>query len=247
MNHARKTLFCLACLLSSLALRTAIADENEQPPEQKPKIDILLIKAHEPTEYTMENRSFVGGLINTFRNNSLGNNLSLDMMRQKPKLSDMINEGVDTALAGHNLAHAPAPKVQINFEKPWKLDYATLAATGKPVLFVYVESIGVRSRNMDSTYRPFSYVVGCLITPKYKNDCTYMWRSRFGDGGDRDYDDHGIVGNLPEEKWRSANEAYENIPEIIASYRRSLPKMIPWIIKSAAEQMETPDFKKIYN
>lgn len=231
-------LFALSSIAQEAQSPTA-AQDNPAP------FEMAILRAPEPTDYTMQNKMVVGGLIHFFRNKSLGSNLSLDMMRQKPRLAEMINQEVASQLNAKGITVSDSPSVAINPEKPWKMDYQTLGKHDKPVLFIYVESIGVKSQTTESSYKPFAYVVYCLVTHKRSRDCTSFGRATFGDGEEQDYEDSWIVGNLREEQWRSANEVYENLPEVTQAYRRALPRMAGWLANAAIDYLGSEDYKNL--
>lgn len=232
---------------SVIAMSAVAQDQEANPvePEATPSRSIAVLMAPEPTEYKMENKSHVGGLVHFFRNNSLGSNLSLDMMRQKPRLAELLNHEVAKQLSGKGISISAAPSVSINAEKPWKLDYSTLSKHDKPVLFIYYESIGVKSQRSEGTYKPFTYVVYCLVTPKRSKDCTESGRASFGDGHDEDSDEGWTIANLREEQWRSADEVYANLPEITQAYRRAVPRMVGWLTESAVAYLGSEEYRKL--
>lgn len=239
----------IAVLAATIFALNAWAQDDpvaQDVPAAKPmQLEIAILKAPEPSDYTMQNKMAVGGLIHFFRNKSLGSNLSLDMMRQRPRLAELIDQEVAQQLAAKGIGTSVAPNIQVDPEKPWKMDYATLSKHDRPVLFVYVESIGVKSQTTESSYKPFVYLVYCLVTPKRAKDCTSFGRATFGDGEDQDYEDSWIIGNLREEQWRSANEVYENLPEITQAYRRVLPRMAGWLANAAVDYLDSEEYKAL--
>lgn len=248
---SRKIKQYIVAVLSLLVACAAIA-QNSQVEANEPTAtevtkahSIAILKAPEPSFYAMENKSHVGGLIHFFRNNALGSNLSMDFLRLKPNLAELINQDVSTQLKAKNISLSASPKVNINPEKPWKLDYSLLSKHDKPVLFVYVESIGVKSQRNEEAYKPFIYLVFCLITPKYTNDCTEFGRSSFGDGADEDSEEGWSITNTREEQWRNADEVYANLPEINQAYRRVLPRMTTWLVNYVTNYLDSDAYKKI--
>lgn len=213
-----------ACASNPQQTATPAPADTAQNPKAPPTI--ALLKIQNPVTIRMENdpHLLVSGLamlgFSKIRNASMSDRLTSELYRMNQNYGGLLSDELKKHLAAANITITDAPALAVNPEKPWNYKFPPIAANGPRSLYVYFESIGIRSHHNTSYYQPKAHVVYCMMTPAIKNDCSYGERISFGDNYDTE--DESTILATPAERWFDDNDAYRRIGEIDQALKRGI-------------------------
>lgn len=236
----------VAALLSACASKT----QNTASPspattaqniEARPTI--TLIKIQNPGTIRMENdpHLLVAGLamlgVSKIRNAAMSERLTSELYRLNQNYGGLLSDELKRHLTASGIAISDAPPLPINPEKPWNYKFKQISASGQNSLYVYIESIGIRSHHNTSYYQPKAHFVYCMTTQTIQDDCAHGGRIAFGDNY-AEADDSTILAT-PAERWFDDQSAYLRASEIDQALKRGITISAERIAQQLVKSMST--------
>lgn len=236
----------VAALLSACASRAQIpaspppADHGHDP---KAPPAITLIKIQNPATIRMENdpHLLVAGLamlgVSKIRNAAMSERLTSELYRLNQNYGGLLSDELKRNLTASGIAISDAPPLPVNPEKPWNYKFKQISASGPNSLYVYIESIGIRSHHNTSYYQPKAHFVYCMTTQTIQDDCAHGGRIAFGDNY-AEADDSTILAT-PAERWFDDQSAYTRVSEIDQALKRGITISAERIAQQLVKSMST--------
>lgn len=187
---------------------------------------VELLKIREPATIRMENNPHIAlaGLailgISKARNSGMSDRLTSEIYRLNPAYAELLTSQLKRHLEAAAIPVTDGPMLAVDPAKPWNYKPQQITATSPTALYVYFESIGIRSHHQNSYYQPAMHILYCLMTPKNPKDCTDSQRIAFGDNYDQE--DETTILATPGERWFDDQSAYLRVGEIDQALKRGI-------------------------
>lgn len=245
-----------AAALAALMTGNTIAQEEVSPAPAAPMVSpaaptppvpvapMALIKIQTPSTIRMENDPhwLIAGFammgVAKIRNASMSEHLTSELYRLNPNYGGLLADELKKHLTVANIAITDAPQIGVNPDKPWNYKISQLTASGPRTLYVYFETIGIRSHFNTDYYQPKMHIVYCAMTPAVKDDCTFGERIAFGDN--YEHEDETTILATPAERWYDDQSAYRRAGEIDLALKRGIKLAAERIAKQIIKASSTP-------
>lgn len=224
----------IAAALLSAAI-TCAAHAEAQP-------SVGLIKPVEPMRYQMKNDLHLAAVVlgafgpllaNKARNMAISSEFNAAMMRLRPNFAALVNDELKKSLEQNNIKTFDYTRTRPNPSDPDNVRFAAINPDNKVMIYPIFSFIGVRSHHNTSFYQPTINLIGCVITAKYRKDCTDSYMASYGDNYDED--DELVTVADENERWPDQEAVLLLIDDVEKALRRGLTISAQKLGKQLAE------------
>lgn len=222
-----------------LALTTAV------PAFAETQNEVLLIRPLEPTGYKLNNDIHIGAAIlgawipliaNKARNSSNSNDFTTAIVRMKPRYAELFYDELNKTLIEQGVKTVEFIGARPNPSKPDNPTFASTNPEDKVLIYPIFYSVGLRSNHNMSYYQPAIHLGGCVITKKYRKDCTTTFWGMYGDNYDEE--DETVMFADVSERWMNPDDAMKNIGDVEKALHRGIAGAAMKVGKQVAEYLK---------
>lgn len=207
----------------------AIALAAALPAIADPQTEALLIRPLEPAGYKLNNDIHIGAallgawiplLTNKARNSSNSNDFTTLILRMKPRYAELFYDELNRTLNEQGIKTVEFIGARPNPSKPDNPTFAAINPEDKVLIYPIFYSVGLRSNHNLSYYQPAIHLGGCVITKKYRKDCTTTFDGMYGDNYDEE--DESVMFADASERWMNPEDVMKNIGDVEKALHRGI-------------------------